>query len=283
MWPGRVRQCPAGSRCAAAGFARRTWNFMDSMLTPMPGTRRLRTACSRDQAGHAAGRHWPFRPSRSTRTTVPTKIRIKGVDVVDVVKRIARDGFVFAVSGKPPDAFAVYRRPSPRRPAGDQTLARERWRRVEHGEAEEKAEAASVQKAGRTLHRLGRDGVWWVEKGELILTGGNKADEIMEVLEGRQPSATRPSRSAPNWSRPRRVSSLLRPGSSTRACSSRFRPSDRPWSWWLKRVELRWGFDAGGSGEHCSRSGSGPSRGCVGATRPADLRDRIRSRRYPPT
>ena len=35
--------------------------------------------------------------------TVPSKVRFKGVDAVDVLKRIARHGFAIAVSGKPPE------------------------------------------------------------------------------------------------------------------------------------------------------------------------------------
>ena len=52
--------------------------------------------------------------------TVPSKIRVKGVDAVEVVKRIARHGFAVAVSGKPPERWRYVVVLRQRRPAGDQ-------------------------------------------------------------------------------------------------------------------------------------------------------------------
>ena len=70
---------------------------------------------------------------------MPTKIRIKGVDAINVLKQVARHGFAFAVSGKPPERsrYVVVL------PKGDQpefktvlqALAESR-----RGEVEEKAE-----------------------------------------------------------------------------------------------------------------------------------------------
>ncbi len=175
--------------------------------------------------------------------TVPTKIHIKGVDVVDAVKRVARDGFVFAVSGKPPERaryIIALRRGD--RPEIKHLL--EAFETGTAGDAEEKAEAGSVQKAGRTLHRFARDGVWWAEKGDLILTQASKADEILEVLDGRQPSALdHPLRAL-----------LTKAEQSFELVASGFLDSGvlEPLSssavgfglGGLKRVELQWGFDA---------------------------------------
>src|SRR5262249_41101213 len=47
----------------------------------------------------------------------------------------------------------------------------------------------SIAKARRAIHSLGKDGVWWLEKGDLILTGKDKADEVLAVLERNQRSA----------------------------------------------------------------------------------------------
>ena len=53
-------------------------------------------------------------------------------------------------------------------------------------EAAANAARPSVQKSGRTLYSLGADGVWWAEKGDLVVTGADKADEILEVLDGKR-------------------------------------------------------------------------------------------------
>lgn len=118
----------------------------------------------------------------------PATFRAKGVDAVEIMKRIARNGFVIAAFGKPQEQWrylAVLRqgdRPEIR--ALFQSLAASR-----RGEAEENVDVGTIEKAGRTLHRFGSDHVWWVEKGELILTGQSEADEILEVINGQRPSA----------------------------------------------------------------------------------------------
>jgi prepilin-type processing-associated H-X9-DG protein len=118
----------------------------------------------------------------------PGTFRAKGVDAVEIVKRIARNGFVIAVFGKPQEQWrylAVLRqcdRPEIR--AALQSLVTSR-----RGDAEENAEVGSIEKAGRTLHRFGSGYVWWVEKGDLILSGQSEADEILEVINGRRQSA----------------------------------------------------------------------------------------------
>src|SRR5271165_5858481 len=90
----------------------------------------------------------------------PTKFGIKGVEVVDAVKWIARDGFVFALSGKPTEVLrhvVILKR-------GDRPEIKRALRTVAASrviEAEEKPEAAPDQNAGRTIYRLGRAHVWW--------------------------------------------------------------------------------------------------------------------------
>ena len=46
-----------------------------------------------------------------------------------------------------------------------------------------------IRKGARTLNPLGKDGTWWFEKGDLILTGNDKVDEILAVIDGKRPSA----------------------------------------------------------------------------------------------
>ena len=207
---------------------------------------------------------------------VSTKVRIKGIDAVDAAKAIARDGFVLAVSGKPRDRqrwIVVLRR-------GDRPEIKSVVEGLEAGragEADAKAEVGPVQKAGRTLHRFGRDGVWWVEKGALILTDGSKADEILEVLNGRQPSALdHPLRAPSGQGRGEfraRCVGFSRRGRSRAAFFRLDQP--RPWRSQTPRATL--GIRCGGSREHRRRGGSSPSLGCSCAARPADFRDWLAS------
>ncbi len=119
---------------------------------------------------------------------VPVAERVKASEMIGQLKRLVRDGFVFAVSGAAPNEFRVIvvlrkgDRPEIRRLL---TAAASAMPGPEDG-----ANAAPpLRKSGRTLHALGRDGVWWFEKGDLIVTGTDKADEILEVLGGKRPSA----------------------------------------------------------------------------------------------
>src|SRR5262249_50378358 len=118
----------------------------------------------------------------------PATIPVKGVDAVGIVKRIARNGLVVAVFGKPREPWgylAVLRqcdRPEIRS-AITSVAANLR------AQAGENAEFGSIEKGGRTLYRLGTRDVWWAEKGDLILSERSEADEILDVIDGRRPSA----------------------------------------------------------------------------------------------
>ena len=55
------------------------------------------------------------------------------------------------------------------------------------GRVGEEADRKPIQQAGRTLYRLDKDGVWWFEKGDLVLS--NQPDVVLAVLDGKSPSA----------------------------------------------------------------------------------------------
>ena len=57
------------------------------------------------------------------------------------------------------------------------------------GEGNRQGASAPIRKGARTLNRLGKDGSWWVEKGDLILTVAKKVDEVLAVIDGKQPNA----------------------------------------------------------------------------------------------
>ena len=110
--------------------------------------------------------------------------RIKGVDAVLALKRIARHGFAFAFSGKPPDQsrFILVL------PDADHPEFRTILQGLEvglGGDIDGGSGPGAAEKAGRTLHRFGGDRVWWVEKGTAIVTDREKANEILDVIEGR--------------------------------------------------------------------------------------------------
>ena len=73
-------------------------------------------------------------------------------------------------------------------PSGPRFAACSRTRRppTSVGPVEE-ANRELVQKAGRTLHPLDKEGVWWFEKGDLVLS--NQPDVVLAVLDGKVPSA----------------------------------------------------------------------------------------------
>ncbi len=120
--------------------------------------------------------------------TAPSKVRIKGVDAVHVLKELARHGFAFAVSGKPPDrSRCIVLLAEADKPEFKTVL--QGLEASLGGEIEGGAEPGAVEKGGRKLRRLGADRVWWVEKGTLIITDRTKADEILDVIAGRSPSA----------------------------------------------------------------------------------------------
>ena len=116
--------------------------------------------------------------------TTPREKRVTGADVVGFVKHIARNGFVVGVSRKGPGHFrfvAVLRRAD--RPEFKRLLefvgAADR-----HAGDDEKTDTPAIKQAGRTLHRLGAEAVWLVEKGDLILTSKANADESLAVQSG---------------------------------------------------------------------------------------------------
>jgi len=121
--------------------------------------------------------------------SVPPAKRIKGVEVVALLKHLARQGFVFAVAGENPDdarLIVVLRR-------GDRPEIRRLLAMISSvspaREGNRPTALAPIRKGARTLNPLGKEGSWWVEKGDLILTVAKKVDEVLAVIDGKQPSA----------------------------------------------------------------------------------------------
>ncbi|MGO9922352.1 MAG: DUF1559 domain-containing protein [Isosphaeraceae bacterium] len=168
--------------------------------------------------------------------------RVKASDIMGQLKRLARDGFVVAMSGAVPnDSRVIVVLPKGDRPEIRRllTAAAAAGRGGEDGG---NAAPQSLQKAGRTLYPLGPNGLWWVEKGDLILTGTDKADEILEVLDGKRPSAVdHPLRTA--LAKPERDFQAAARGFLDISALPPLPPAAAQLGLdGLKRIELAWGF-----------------------------------------
>ena len=172
----------------------------------------------------------------------PSRVQVKGVDAVEIVKRIARNGFVVAVFGKPKERWrylvALRRCDRPEIRAALQSLAASL-----RGEGEENAEVGTIEKAGRTLYRFGSGHFWWIEKGDLILTGESEADEILEVIDGRQPSAIEHPLRAELFKAEGGFDPVAAGFLDSCVLESLSAESVQLGLRGLKRLELRWGFD----------------------------------------
>ena len=207
---------------------------------------------------------------------VPTQVAIRGVDAVGALKRVAHRGFVLALFGRPPHqmrySLLLNGGDQPEFEAILQALADSRAT-----DPETTVKPASIKIAGRTLHRFSGDQVWWLEKGTLILTGRPSADEILEVIEGHQPSAIDHALRTEAFLSKQGFEPIVA-GFFDAAGLGPLSPEFAQLGLGsLKRIELRWGFDQDALigtlrvVAHCS------SLRCTRSRRPAELRHRIAS------
>ena len=119
--------------------------------------------------------------------SVPPRNQVKASAVIELVKLAARQGLAVGAWGldrEKPGVVFVFRnadRPEVRRLLEDATAANL------GRPGSDKANREPVPKAGRTLYRLDAEGVWWFEKGDLVLS--NRPDVVIAVLDGKAPSA----------------------------------------------------------------------------------------------
>ncbi len=111
---------------------------------------------------------------------------IKSAEIVALAEHGMRQGGVVALwgtRGQSPKAVMVARgcdRPEAHRLIEVVSAAN----RKERGEA---AAPAPIEKAGRTLHPVGRELFWWIEKGDLVFS--DAPDVVLAVLDGQSPNA----------------------------------------------------------------------------------------------
>jgi Protein of unknown function (DUF1559) len=178
--------------------------------------------------------------------SIPQARRLKGAEVVGMLKNAARHGFVLAASGKSPnDARVVLALRRGDRPEVRRILSMISAIRLgDDPEGSRPAALAPIRAPGRTLNRLDKDFCWWVERGDLILTGTRKIDEILAVVDGKRPSAVNhPLRAELN-----KVENGFEPAAfgfvDLTALPQLSPRSIKLGLDGLKRIELRWGFQA---------------------------------------
>ena len=126
-------------------------------------------------------------------------------------------------------------------------------------------------------HRFGADQVWWVENDTLVLTDIAKVDEIVDVIEGRRPSAL----DHPLAHRVVQVARGLRAscGRISRRPGARatFVGDDPTWSRRSEARRVEVGIRSRRDALHASSGGTSASDRSTCAPGPAELRDRVAS------
>ncbi len=173
-----------------------------------------------------------------TQQSRPQDQRVPAGRVLNVLKQVARSGLAVALFGKPngEHVMLVIRKGS------QQDVAR----LMEHMTANEPGQPdqipAPIQKGGRTVHPLGTENCWWLEKDDLILTDQEGIETVVAVIEGKQPSATaHPLRSVLS-----RSSEGFEPAAygfvDMAALPAPPEKAARLGLGGVKRIELQWGF-----------------------------------------
>jgi prepilin-type processing-associated H-X9-DG protein len=165
--------------------------------------------------------------------------QLKSSELIDLLKRAARQGLavgVWSLDTQTPGVVFVFRNaelPEVRRLLEDAAAGN-------LGRPGQEADRAVVQKAGRTIHPLDKEGVWWFENGDLVLS--NQPEVVIAVLDGKATSAV---------DDPRRTA-LFKPRDSFQPVAVGFVDLSELPSMpaeamqlgldGLKQVELQWGF-----------------------------------------
>ena len=171
--------------------------------------------------------------------SVAPEKQVKASTVIELIKHAARQGLAagaWSMDTEKPGVVFVFRhaeRPEVRRLLEDAAAAN-------LGRPGQEADRAPVQKAGRALHPLAKEGVWWFEKGDLVLS--NQPDVVLAVLDGKAQSAV---------DHPRRVALLKARDDFQPAAAAFVDLSELPSMpldavqlglGGIKQVEFQWGF-----------------------------------------
>jgi hypothetical protein len=171
--------------------------------------------------------------------TVPRDKRVRGPEVISLLRHIARNGFVLGISRKGRDDWrfvAVVRN-------GDRPEVKRLLEIADAGVRRDGDEANAnlhrIAADGRTLFQLGASVRWLVDKGDLILTSTTNADVILATLAGKQQSAMDHSLRA----KLAKANDGFLPAAIGFVDFDSLEPDERAAELdSLKRIELRWGF-----------------------------------------
>jgi prepilin-type processing-associated H-X9-DG protein len=111
--------------------------------------------------------------------------QVTPAEIIDLVKQITRRGFVVGAWGKDSGRRKVVMVAR----GGDRPEVRHLLEAAEAAEEKKQGEGspAPIQKAGRTIHFLDKERVWWFEHGDLVST--DDIDVVLAVLDGKASSA----------------------------------------------------------------------------------------------
>jgi prepilin-type processing-associated H-X9-DG protein len=121
-------------------------------------------------------------------STPPDK-QVKPAMVIDLIKYAARYGGAWGAwnhGGKPQNVGIVLVARRGDRPDVRRLLEAAAGRNFAKA-GQEGADRAPVQKSGRTFYPIDKEGGWWFENGDLVLS--NRPDDVIDVLDGKRPNA----------------------------------------------------------------------------------------------
>ena len=116
--------------------------------------------------------------------SAPEEKRVTSTSYLILLKYVARNGWALGVFGKGPEhnhLVIVLRKVDAPEFA--------RLMKVFSNAPPDQPEPQPIQKNGRTVHALGTELVWWLEKDDMIFTQNDSVDAITAVVDGKQPSA----------------------------------------------------------------------------------------------
>ena len=115
----------------------------------------------------------------------PIQGRIGGADALEAIEHISRHGFVAALRDAAGDVHAIVVLRRGDRPAVHRLVESLATDDPTVG-ADSGPKPGLEGKAGRELHPLAQDNVWWTENGDLFVASNSMVAEVEAVREGRK-------------------------------------------------------------------------------------------------
>ncbi|MFO0889376.1 MAG: hypothetical protein U0790_09585 [Isosphaeraceae bacterium] len=192
--------------------------------------------------------------------STPPARRVPPADYLALLKQLAEDGLAAGVFKEGPRDY----RPVLAFRKGNRPGSLRLLESIESPVEGAGHKPESLRKGNRTLHPIGRDAAWWAEGDDLIITTRDAVDLVIDVIEGRKPSAA---------GHPRREA-LRQPAKGFTPVAYGFvdlsalpaMPPDAVKLGFdgLKRVEIQWGFQSEALMTSVRLQAPSPRRGVLG-------------------